>query len=314
MPAVSKKQRRAAAIALKHPEKAKGASKEMAKSMKKSDLEKFAKTKEKNLPEDVSLDGDILTESQKTELQKIIDVLVEERVQQRIKKFSDKYTKFIVESATKKIVSKVKTGLATKINEELDIMRQKTENICRSAVLEASSKISTTKKAQKQLVEEFKRTAPNLIKKLSEEKANELSREAMVAIEENKRLTESLSGIMKGIGKAGFVINEDVDSAVQKERNEKLMLRTKLVETRRDLKVEQLTEGMLPNQKKEIIKLLEDCTTEKMVEDRFLLAKSKVMNSNTHIEEETPKIKPEVQNMVEEEEMFGDFLSAVKGY
>ena len=313
MPSRSKKQRRAAAIALKHPEKAKGAAKEMAKSMKKSDLEDFAKTSENNLPEEnVSLDGDILTEAQKEELKKVIDVLVEERVQERIKQFSNKYTKFIVESATKKIVGKMKSGLADKITTELEQMREHTEKICRSVVLEASNKIATAKKKQKQLVEEFEKTAPELIQKLAEEKADELSKEAKIAIEENARLSESLSGIMKGMTKAGFVINEDVDSAVDKERNEKLMLRTKLVEARRDLKIEQLTEGMLPVQKKEIIKLLEDCTTEKMVEDRFLLAKEKVMSANLIIERE--EIKKPKEPVLQEDELFGDFLSSVKGY
>ena len=51
MPAVSKAQRTAMAIAEHHPEQAKGAAKEMAKSMSKSQLHDFATTPEKGLPE-----------------------------------------------------------------------------------------------------------------------------------------------------------------------------------------------------------------------------------------------------------------------
>jgi len=50
MPAVSKAQRRAMAIAEHHPEKATGAAKEMAKSMSKKQLHDFASTSEKGLP------------------------------------------------------------------------------------------------------------------------------------------------------------------------------------------------------------------------------------------------------------------------
>jgi len=49
MPAVSKKQRRAMAIALHHPEKLRKKNKGLAK-MSQSDLEHFASTKETNLP------------------------------------------------------------------------------------------------------------------------------------------------------------------------------------------------------------------------------------------------------------------------
>lgn len=53
MPSLSVSQRRAAAIAEHHPEQAKGAAKEMAKSMTKSQLHDYATTPEKNLPEHV---------------------------------------------------------------------------------------------------------------------------------------------------------------------------------------------------------------------------------------------------------------------
>ena len=51
MPAVSKKQRIAAAIAEHHPEEATGAAKDMAESMSKEQLRHFSATKEKGLPE-----------------------------------------------------------------------------------------------------------------------------------------------------------------------------------------------------------------------------------------------------------------------
>ncbi len=53
MPAESKKQRRAMAIAEHHPEKLYKRNKGLAK-MSKSDLHEFASTKEKNLPKVVS--------------------------------------------------------------------------------------------------------------------------------------------------------------------------------------------------------------------------------------------------------------------
>ena len=51
MPAVSKAQRIAAAIAEHHPEKAKGAAKQMANSMSKEQLHHFSATSTKGLPE-----------------------------------------------------------------------------------------------------------------------------------------------------------------------------------------------------------------------------------------------------------------------
>ena len=51
MPARSKAQQAAAAIAEHHPEKAKGAAKEMAKGMSKKQLRHFSKTDTKSLPE-----------------------------------------------------------------------------------------------------------------------------------------------------------------------------------------------------------------------------------------------------------------------
>lgn len=322
MPSVSKKQQKFMGMvhaAQKGEKPASAKVEKVAKSMKKKDAKDFASTKHKGLPEkktkeeEFSLDGDILTEGQKEELKKIIDVLVEERVQERIRQFSDKYTKFIVESATTKIINRVKGGLSDKINTDLKHFKEQTEKVCRSVVSEASGKIAKAKQSKKNLLEEFKRTAPNLIKKLAEEKANELSKEAKLIIEENQKLSKSLKRIMSGMKAAGYVINEDVEEAIGKERNEKLMLRTKLVEARRDLKLAQLTEGLLPNQKKQIIELLEDCTTEKMVEDRFLLAKAKIMDSNTHVDVEKIQ-KSETINELQEEESFDEFLKVIKNY
>lgn len=56
MPAKSKAQQQAAAIAKHHPEKAKGAAKEMTE-MSKKQLHDFASTPSKNLPEHVSKEG-----------------------------------------------------------------------------------------------------------------------------------------------------------------------------------------------------------------------------------------------------------------
>ena len=53
MPAVSKSQQKAMSVALHNPEKAKGAAKEMAKSMSKKQLNEYANTSTQGLPEHV---------------------------------------------------------------------------------------------------------------------------------------------------------------------------------------------------------------------------------------------------------------------
>jgi hypothetical protein len=258
------------------------------------------------------MDKHILTEAQKTELAKVIDELVEERVQQRQAAFVKKYTKFIVESATAKVADKLKTGLLLKVEERIADVQDKAEKACRSVLAEAASKVQKTKKQHAKLIEEFKSTAPKLIEDLAEKKAQEMTEEAQGAVEENTRLTEAFKGFTEGLSKAGYVINEDVENVIEKERNEKRMLRTKLVEARRDNKIAQLTEGMLPGQKKKVIELLEDCVTEKQVEDRFLSVKAKVLAEDRHVETESvtelQKKQTELESMMSEENAFDQLL------
>ena len=262
------------------------------------------------------LDNDILTEAQKVELRKIIDTLVEERVQQKNRQFIEKYTKFIAESATTKIVDKVKAKLTQRIDEEMKDVSKKATKICRSVILESSTKIRDVRKQQEKMVEEFRISAPKLIKNLSEEKARELASDAIDAIAEKERLEEALNSITKGMAKAGYVINEDVDRAIEKERCEKMMLRTKLTKANRDIKLSQLTEGMLPAQRREIETLLEDCGTADKLEERFLFAKKKVMESNCVVEEEIShearNKKDEMNSIMQEDEIFSSFLGAAK--
>jgi len=327
MPSVSQSQQRAAALALSakrgkvDPKTLKGAAKQMYDSMSEKQLKEFAETKRSGLPEKKEeesslIDNDILTEAQKVELRKIIDTLVEEQVQKKNREFIEKYTKFIAESATTKLVEKVKGKLLEKIDEEIKTIHAKADKICRSVILESSTKVRDIKRKQEQLIEEFKNSAPKLIKSLAEEKVKELAADALVALNEKQRLEESLSGIFKGMEKAGYIINEDLDHVIAKEKTEKLMLRTKLALANRDLKLSQLTEGMLPTQKRAIEKLLEDCTTPEMIEERFLLAKKKVMESKVVVEEVVPeetKRKIEAaEHLVNEEEMFSNFLGVAK--
>lgn len=326
MPAKSKSQQKAAGLALSakrgktSPKELKGAAKDMYDSMSEKELEDYAETKTTDLPEkkeDTILDGDILTERQKIELKKIIDSLVEERVQKKNKRFVDEYTKFIAESATTKIANKIKDKLVKRIDEEMKTIRKKAGNICRSVVLESSSKMNISKRKQRELLEQFKETAPKLIKNLAEEQSKEYSADAIQAVEEKKKLEESINSIMSGMKRAGFIINEDLDKVIEKEKNEKKMLRTKLAKTRRDLKLAQLTEGMLPAQKKEIETLLEDCTTENQIEDRFLIARKKVMDSNKlieedHVSQEARSKMEETEKMLEEEDRFSQFIKAAK--
>jgi len=264
------------------------------------------------------LDNDILTEAQKKELRAVIDTLVEEQVQKRNRQFIQKYTKFIAESATTKIVDKVEEKLIKRIDEDMKDVLNKATKICRSVILESSTKIRGVRKQQEKMVEEFKASAPRLIKNLAEEKAKELASDAIDAISEKERLEESFNNITKAMTKAGYVINEDVDHAIEKERCEKMMLRTKLTKANRDIKFSQLTEGMLPAQKREMETLLEDCTTSDRLEERFLVAKKKVMESNSVVEEEVSQEvkakKEEFQSIMQEDVEFSNLLDAAKKF
>jgi len=264
------------------------------------------------------LDQNILTEKQKAELNEVIDQLVEERVQQRQEAFVKKYTKFVVESATAKVVEKMKEGLILQVEEKISGVEQKAQKACRSVLAEAASKVKTVKDTHKKLIEEFKATAPKLIEEQATKKALEITEEARGALEENNRLVEAFARFTEGLGKAGYVINEDVDNIIEKERNEKRMLRTKLVEARRENKIAQLTEGMLPGQKKKVVELLEDCVTEKQVEDRFLTVKAKVLAESRHVEtEDVSKLKKkesEFNAVLSEEQSFNELLGASKAF
>ena len=263
-------------------------------------------------------DKNILTETQRKELSVIIDELVEERVALKQDQFVKKYTKFIVESATSKVVEKMKNGLILQVEGKINDIQTKSEKACRSVLIEAASKVKDMKQKHKYLLEEFKVSAPKLVKDLAEKKALELTEDARGAIEENNRLTEAFKNFSSGLSKAGYVINEDVDNVIEKERNEKRMLRTKLIESRRNNKVSQLTEGMLPGQKKKVIELLEDCVTEKQVESRFLKVKAKVLSEDRHVEtrdiNELKKKELEANKVINEEQSFEQFLGMSKEY
>jgi hypothetical protein len=281
--------------------------------MSEKELEDYASKVEE---ESVVDSSDVLTESQKKELKKIIDTLVEERVHEKNKAFVKKYTQFVAESAASKIQKKLQESLTKKIDNKMKQITEETEKICRSVIMNSADKVVKMKKTQEELVTHFKETAPKLVEKLAEEQAKELASDAILAIEERDQLKESFEAITRGMSKAGFVINEDLDKAIEKERNEKRMLRTKLVEAERDLKVAQLTEGMLPAQKREVETLLEDCTTADMVESRFLVVKKKVMENQTTLnEDDTRKNKEEIEaakKVFNEEEILGDFLSTIR--
>jgi len=310
----SEKQRRAACTAL-NGKKPNGAAKEMKRNISEKDLEKFCKGK---IEENTVMDNNILTEAQKKELSKIIDTLVEERVQEKQAQFVKKYTKFIVESATSKVVEKMRSGLILQVEERINEVKNKAKKACTSVLAEAASKVQKTKNIHKTLVEEFKVTAPKLIKDLAKKEALRLSEEARGAIEENDRLNAAFKNFTEGLSRAGYIINEDLDNAIEKERTEKRMLRTKLVEAKRDLKLAQLTEGMLPGQKKKVKNLLEDCVTEKQVEDRFLTSKAKVLSEDRHVETENIndlREREDKQNKTfSEEETFDSFLSTAKEF
>jgi hypothetical protein len=274
----------------------------------------IAHKKEETMPKDTSIlsETDILTESQKSELKNIIDSLVEERTKEKNAQFIQQYTEFIVEQATKRITSGLMSKMQTKINEEISLIKEKANKVCRSVVCEASNKIATEKSKNKKLMEEFKATAPVIIEEMAAQKAEELAEDALAALKQNEKLVESLQNIVKGLESAGFVINEDVDGRMKKTMNENLELKTKVIKTERDLKLAQLSEGMLPVQKREVAELLSECTTAAMIEERFGLIRNKVMKQEAIIEEEkTPEPKKE---MINEEDAFSGLLSMSKKY
>ena len=260
--------------------------------------------------DNIILDNDILTESQKNELKGVIDSLVEERVQDIMKSFINKYTGFIVESATQKILGSVKNGVVKKINEETDKMKKLTERVVRSVVLEASEKIEKNKKATKQLVEDFKKTAPKLIERLAEEKANLLAEEALENIEKSKKSMSLMEGIVKGLEESGYVINEDIEQVKKKSKNEILKLKTEAIKAKRDLRVAVLTEGMLPNQKSRVIELLEEYKTAEKVDQVFNKIRNKVIEENTFVKQEEKKPERQATTVISEDDNFDSLLGA----
>jgi hypothetical protein len=257
----------------------------------------MGKTKKK-----VILDNNILTESQKTELKCVIDQLVEERTQEIIKEFVKKYTGFIVESATKKILTKAKSGVVKHINEEIDKIKNTTEKVVRSVVLESSNKVAESKKATEHMVEEFKKTAPKLIDKLSEEKAQKIAEESLRVKKQSEKSIQIVEGVLKGLEGIGYVINEDVDQIGKKSKNEIMSLKTELTKIKRDLRIAELTEGMLPDQKDRVIELLEEYTTANKVEQVFGKIRDKVIEENTFVKTEK-KAEPKPKVISEEDNL-----------
>ena len=258
-------------------------------------------------------DNDILTEAQKNELLKIIDELVEERVREKNKAFVNKYTDFIVESATAKISEKVKDGFAKKVKTTLKEMDEKYQKVCRSVILEATHKIGTSKKKMQKLVEEFKQTAPKIIEKEVDQKTKQLSEDAVAAIQKYEEQKVIVEGLLKGLNKIGYVINEDVDGAVKKKEAVAYTYKTRAIKAERDLKIRDMCEGLLPDQKEQLMPLLEECETAEVVEKKFKSLKNKVLNESTNSvkvepKQDTVKEIKEVKTF-QEEEMFKELLT-----
>lgn len=279
------------------------------------DPETFKKKEEENTMEDTSIlaNTDILTEQQKEALKGIIDQIVEERAKAQNKAFINQYTEFIVEQATKKLTNQMMQKFSAKINEEIGAIKEKTDKVCRAVVCESASKIAETKAKHQKLVEEFKATAPKLIENLAQKRAAELSEEAELALKQNEKLVATLSGIVKGMESVGYVVNEDSEGKLKKIMKENMDLKTQMVKTQRDLKLAELSEGMLPVQKKEVAELLSECTTAKMVEDKFALVRSKVMQKDIIVEEEEEVAAPK-KEVINEEDAFAQLIGMSKNF
>jgi len=260
--------------------------------------------------------NDILSSKQKNELTQVIDSLVEERVKERQSKFIEKYTSFIVESTTKKLTEAVKGQLSEDMQNEIDKVNDKAQRLCRSVILESSNKISTYKKNQEKLIEEFKTKAPEMIENLAEEKAQKIQEEAIQTIDKYKNNVKIVESMKQTLEQSGFVINEDVNSVIKTKTNEVMGLKTQLNKAQRDLKIAELTEGMLPNQKKNMVNLLEDYSTDTEVEKHFKESKDKILSENRMIVEEEVVAIPDnkVTKKLEEDRVFSDFLSLSKEF
>lgn len=256
--------------------------------------------------------NDILTESQKNKLKSVIDSLVEERVQEKTKAFVNKYTKFIVESTSKKLIDVTKEKLFKKVNESIESYRDKTERVARSVILEASSEINHIKDKHKQLLESFKQTAPQLIESEVEKRSKELNEEALKAIEKYNKREKLFESILDGLEDNGYMINEDIEGKIEKMSEENYRLKTEIIKREKMIKINQLTEGLLPNQKERVIKLLEDCPTAKKVEEQFNSVKEKILSEEYR---QVKKEKEEKKNeMNEENEFFVDLLEGSKEF
>lgn len=278
--------------------------------------ETFKKKEEEAKMEDTSVlaNTDILTEQQKEALKGIIDSIVEERAKAQNKAFIAQYTEFIVEQATKKLTNQMMSKFANKIQEEVAAIKDKTDKVCRAVVCEASNKIAETKAKHQKLVEEFKATAPKLIENLAEKKAKELTEDAQLALAQNEKLVKTLSGIVNGMESVGYVINEDTEGKLKKIMKENMELKTQMVKTQRDLKLAELSEGMLPAQKKEISELLSECTTAKMIEEKFGLVRDKIMKKDVVVEETITTKPPKKEEMINEEDAFSQLIGMSKNF
>jgi hypothetical protein len=316
MPSKTEKQRRFFGAVMGAKEGKSGASKkakEVASSMSKKTIKDFLHKKEETMEKTSILENtDILTEQQKTALKGMIDQIIEDRVKEKSSAFIKQYTSFIVEQATKKLSSTFMSKISNRVNEEMESIKTKADQVCKSVIVESSNKIANVKRKHSKLVEEFKATAPKLIENLANQKAQELAEDAIIAIKQNEKLANTVEGITKGLESMGYVINEDVGGKFKNLNNENLKLKTQLIKKERDIRFSELCEGMLPVQKKEMSELLSECTTVKSLEDKFPLVKSKIMKKEAMIEENIEVTKK--VTVINEEDNFTDLLVGAKKF
>lgn len=251
-----------------------------------------------------TIDNNILTEGQKKELSKIIDLIVEERLQQKYNEFVHRYTKMIVESSAEHIVKRCKDIMCEDVNEQIKNIEHKTKKVVKSVLVEASNKIRNTKEDCKLIVEDIIEKTPKLIEAKVKKQTELLAEEAVKSIEETERIKNLFQDITKGLEQTGYVINEDVDGKVKKANKELQTMKIYMEQLEKKNRILELTEGFTPIQSNKIKELLESCQTAEDVEKKFKTVKNKVLT-------ETKKyIEKEITQLNEEKDPIDELISA----
>lgn len=239
------------------------------------------------------LENNILTESQKKEISSIIDLIVEERLKEKYNEFVKQYTKLIIESSAKHIVRRCKEVMTENIAGDIDNIKDKTNKIVKSVIVEASDKIRKNKEQCKLIIEEIQQKLPDVINKKVERKVQLLAEESIKSLEETDKIKHLFQNITKGLEAQGYTINEDIDHKVSKANKELNLMREHMEELEKKNRIYELTEGFTPIQTGKMKELLESCKTAEDVEKKFKGVKTQVLNETARYVEKKTEVMTE---------------------